>query len=243
MATLFFLVPALLAMIVDPLDRAALFLEAVGLVALVEMQRPARLLMPALLLFTALVTVWLLRDRTFDRRRMWGWPATRRALPTLGVIIAAAMLVTLAVASLLHWHTGVLVTQRPWGPQSQFFRLPRDHPIATVVILMAYPWFSAYPQEITHRAFFFHRYAAVLPGRWAMICVNAVAFAWLHVPFLHWMALAVTLPGGVMFAWIYDRTRSTLACTIAHGVMGWWAFVVGLGWFVFTGSITAGQSP
>jgi hypothetical protein len=41
----------------------------------------------------------------------------------------------------------------------------------------------------------------------------------------------------VLFAWTYDRTRSTLAVTIEHAIYGWWVFFTGLGWFVYAGSI------
>ena len=50
-------------------------------------------------------------------------------------------------------------------------------------------------------------------------------------------ALLLTLPGGVLFAWTYDRTRSTLAVTLEHALFGWWAFFIGLGYFVFAGAI------
>ncbi|MEM7623241.1 MAG: CPBP family glutamic-type intramembrane protease, partial [Planctomycetota bacterium] len=136
--------------------------------------------------------------------------------------------------------TGVLdITTRDGRETSAFLRLPREVPIAVVFILIGYPWFSVYPQEVVCRPFFFWRYAAILPRPWQMVAVNSVAFAWIHAPFLHWMALALTLPGGVLFAMTYHRTRSTLAVTIEHGLMGWWAFVVGLGWFVFTGSVAS----
>ena len=46
-------------------------------------------------------------------------------------------------------------------------------------------------------------------------------------------ALLLTLPGGALFAWTYLRTKSTLAAGMEHALYGFWAFFVGLGWFVF----------
>ena len=233
MLSLFVLVPGVFAMIVHP-DRAfAGLFEAVGVGWVNGIPSPVRLLMPALLIFTIWITAWLLLDPSFKKRQLWDWPAAKKELPRIIGVFLPGAAVMLGFGWLLASYTGVMTV----GDGSAFLRLPREMPMAVVMILIFYPWFSAYPQEITHRAFFFHRYRRILPGRWSMIWVNAAVFAWLHAPFWHWMALAITLPGGVLFAWTYDRSRSTLAAGLEHGLYGWWAFVVGLGWFVFTGSI------
>ena len=127
-------------------------------------------------------------------------------------------------------------TTRDGRTISAFLRLPREAPIILLLIAVGYPWASALPQEITHRAFFFHRYRGLMPMPW-LIVTNAAAFMWLHAPFWSIEAFALTLPGGVLFAWTYHRTKSTLAATIEHALFGWWSFFTGLGWFVFTGSI------
>lgn len=36
---------------------------------------------------------------------------------------------------------------------------------------------------------------------------------------------------GVLFAWTYERTRSTLAVSVEHALFGCWMFTVGLGSF------------
>ena len=194
--------------------------------------------MPALILFFVMILVWLLLDRGFDRRRRWGWRETRQEAGRLGLTACAMMVVMTLIGVGFHGLTDVLRVVMPDGKATNaLFRLPRELPILVPLILIFYPLVSVYPQEVTHRAFFFHRYRAILPGRWSMIAVNTLAFMWLHAPFWHRMAFALTLPAGVLFAYTYDRTRSTLAVTLEHGLLGWWAFVVGLGWFVFTGSI------
>ncbi|MAY75102.1 MAG: hypothetical protein CMJ31_10370 [Phycisphaerae bacterium] len=236
----FFAVPGLFALIVDPLDRADGAFAALGLGAINAMERPTALLMPALILFCLATLAWLLLDRSFDNRRLWGWAATKREAPRMGLTACGLMVFLTLFATLLNPWTDVLTVTAPDGSSgTALFRLPREAPVLVPLILVFYPIFSCYLQEIAYRAFFFHRYARILPWRWGMIGVNAVAFMWLHIVFWHWMALALTLPAGVLFAWTYDRTRSTLAVTLEHGLLGWWAFVVGLGWFVFTGSIGA----
>ena len=248
LVVLFFAVPGLLAAWVDPHRRFDGLFRSVGLGAITEVDWPrSRVLMPALLLFVAFITLWLLLDRSFPKRQLWNWRAARRDLPrVLGLFVlgGAAML---GVAWLLAEYTGVMTITRDGQTGTAFLRLPREAPWILVIIALAYPWFSAYPQEITHRAFFFHRYAPILRTPRTMIAVNALAFAWLHAPFWSGVALLMTFLGGVLFAVTYHKTRSTLAAGIEHAIYGWWAFFVGLGWFVFAGSVgqaaSAGATP
>ena len=237
MLALFFGVPAFFALLVDPQRRAEPVFRALGLEFLNAIERPTRLLMPALMLFTVICVTWLLLDKTFTKRQLWNFKPAMREMPRILGLFAVGAAVMVGVAVGLDRYTDVLTIRQDGVETTALFRLPREVPIIAVLIFFFYPWFSAYPQEITHRAFFFHRYRRIFPTRASMICANSIAFMWVHVPFWHWMALALTLPGGVLFAWTYERSKSTLAATIEHWLYGWWAFVVGLGWFVFTGSI------
>jgi len=230
----FFLVPALFAAYVDPERRFDPFFGTIGLDAALDPEiRRTRILLPALMMFSIVLLVILLFDRTFPKKQLWNFEATRRETPRILMTCAAGGVVMLAAAWALATYTGVLNR----GADSGFLYLPRKFPWIVALIFVAYPWLSCYPQEIAYRAFFFHRYRAILPGRWSMIAVNAIAFCWLHAPFWSLGALLLTLPGGVIFAWTYDRTKSTLAVTLEHALLGWWAFVVGLGNFVFAGAI------
>jgi len=231
----FFFIPAAFAAYVDPHRRFDPLFESLGLGALLDpgMPRP-RVLLPAIVLFSAVILVALLFDRTFPKRELWRFKAALRETPRILATFLAGGASMLGVAWLLAEFTTILT--RADG-SSSFLYLPRNAPIVLVFIALGYPWLSCYPQEVTHRAFFFHRYRAILPGRWRMIAVNAVAFSWLHAPFWNAIALLITLIGGVLFAWTYDRTKSTLAVTIEHALFGWWAFAIGLGYFVFAGSI------
>lgn len=231
----FFGLPALFAAYVDPLRRFDPIFDSIGLGAVLNpgMPRP-RVLLPAIVIFSLVLLALLLFDRTFPKRQLWNFKATKRELPRILAVFAAGAAFMFAVAWSLAEFTTVLT--RADGV-SAFLFLPRELPYILLFIAIGYPWLSCYPQEVTHRAFFFHRYRPILPGRWTMIAVNAAAFTWLHAPFWSLAALLLTLPGGVLFAWTYERTKSTLAVTIEHALFGWWAFFIGLGYFVFAGAI------
>ncbi|MCA1635736.1 MAG: CPBP family intramembrane metalloprotease [Acidobacteria bacterium] len=67
---------------------------------------------------------------------------------------------------------------------------------------------------------FINRRAQVLCGRgWTSILVVALVFAALHLP-NPWLALA-TFAGGLVWAYVYQKTPNLLALGISHGVMTW----------------------
>jgi hypothetical protein len=47
-----------------------------------------------------------------------------------------------------------------------------------------------YPQRLLYRAFFSWRYSGLLPDKWAIILASPAAFAFLHIIFRYWMAVA-----------------------------------------------------
>ncbi len=79
-----------------------------------------------------------------------------------------------------------------------FFSLVRNRPGFWAFIMLGYPVLSVYPQGIIFRAFFFHRYRDLFPDRWVLVLVSAVAFAYMHIVFRNWLALALTASGGVI---------------------------------------------
>lgn len=229
MIVLFVLLPALLAMMLDPQGRFHGMMHACGLGGVVDYAAmPGRVVFPVLLGTTALIVVFLLLDRSFDRSRMWGWSRARADLPRILTVWSLAGIGMLGVTAWIAFRTDLL-------PESGFLRLPREHPWLLLVIWLAYPWVSAFPQEITHRVFFWHRYEGLFPNRWSLILANATLFSWMHALFWNWIALGMTFAGGLLFAWTYERTRSALTAGIEHGLYGAWCFTIGLGWFVFAG--------
>ncbi|MFT5423276.1 MAG: membrane protease YdiL (CAAX protease family) [Phycisphaerales bacterium] len=217
----------------DPLDRARDWLTPMGLDGLCDLDiNPGWLVFPVLLFTTGTMLIFLLLSKSFDNRRLWNLREARRGLRRVLLLFLPFALVMAALAYVLAFHTEVMSSD-------QFFGMPRRSPKFMLIILIAYPVFSAFPQEITHRAFFFHRYEPILPGRWTVILLNAFAFMWLHVLFWNWIALALTLGGGLLMAYTYERSRSTLLAGVEHALYGNWAFATGLGWFVYTGSVGA----
>lgn len=239
MLAIFFGVPAFVAVFLDPAQRLRPYFNAGGADSVYSGLRAAvGMIIPLLLIFTVVVTVVLLRDRTFQNRCLWNWEGCRRDLRRILGLFAVLGVGLLGVAWLLATFTDIMSVNLPeQGVRSAFLYLPRERPWIIAFIGLVYPIFSAYPQEVLCRAFFFHRYRRLFPNDAAMITVNAFAFMWLHCPFWSIEAFALTLPGGFLFAYTYLRTKSTLAAGIEHGLYGWWAFFTGLGWFVFTGSI------
>lgn len=101
-----------------------------------------------------------------------------------------------------------------------------DKKLLTMIIL--YPVLSALPQEIIFRKFFFARYSTLIPGKWPIIIVNVILFAFAHIYFANWVVLVFTLVGGFLFASTYLQTKSLLAVTIEHTLYGCFVLVSGL---------------
>jgi membrane protease YdiL (CAAX protease family) len=179
--------------------------------------------LPALWLVATGCLLVLLASPGFDRRRLWRgdgpgggvWPALKP------VLLAAPLLVALAA----------LVEP------TEMLRMPTERPLLWATVLLLYPVLSVYPQGVVYRAFLFHRYRELLPGRWSPILASAVGFSFVHVVFDNWLAPTLTLGGGVLFAWTYDRTRSLLLSAIQHALCGCLLFTLGLGRYFYKGLI------
>ena len=184
---------------------------------------------PVLLLTFLSMLLYLRLDPTFDNARLWKLADLRAALRRILPMFAIAAPIILFASWYLAFHT-------PYLPKTGFLRLPRELPLLIIMISIFYPWVSAYPQEVTHRAFFFHRYAPIHGTGRTILILNIVCFVWLHAPMWNPIALIMTLPAGIIFALTYLRTKSALAAGFEHAIYGIWAFFCGLGYFVFTGS-------
>lgn len=191
-------------------------------------------IIPILLIVFVLVLVCLLRDRTFDRRRLWNSGAVLGATP---IIIACVPIPAMIMIG------GIMV----WRPEL-WLAFPRERPAIFAAVMIFYPLLSVYPQEVIWRTFFFHRYQPLFPSRssplatgfanmpWPMIFASGLAFGWMHCIFNNWLAVALPIPGGCLFAFTYARTRSTAAVWLEHALWGCFAFTIGLGRFFYGGS-------
>lgn len=185
---------------------------------------PKRLIIPSILMFFALCLTLLMRDPSFARRELWNGGRVRKELSRIVVIwVAAAACVTGLVLALV---------------PEVFLSLPRERPGLWLVIMLAYPLASVYPQQVIFRTFVFHRYRDLFGrrGEWGMVVVSAAAFGCAHVVLGNWLAIVATLVGGVLFAWTYSRTRSVAAVAMEHAMYGCLMFTVGLGKYFYGGA-------
>ncbi|MFV9550819.1 type II CAAX prenyl endopeptidase Rce1 family protein [Algibacter sp. PT7-4] len=104
-----------------------------------------------------------------------------------------------------------------------------NNPLKWCVILCVYSLFSVYPQELIYRTFFFIRYFSLFKNEKVFVFFNAILFALAHLFFGSILVLVLTFIGGLMFAYTYKNTESTLLVSIEHAIYGCWLFTVGMG--------------
>ncbi len=176
---------------------------------------------PALWILTVICLVILHRGGDFDWSRLWRVRSAGRTLrwALVPFLVAVPFLVGL---------TFLLAPDR-------FFDFVRNRPLVWATIMLLYPVLSVYPQGIVYRTFIFHRYRKLFPSARSRILVSALAFSLVHVVFMNWVAPALTLGGGLLFAWTYERTRSPLLVAIQHALFGCFLFTIGLGKYIYSG--------
>ncbi len=205
------------------LEFAALFV-LLPLVIAWQGEVMRRWIIPQLLLMTALCLVLLWRDPTFDRRRLLAWPEQwRPCLLRIGLLLILGGAGVWVMASLL--------------PGVAPFGLPREQPILWLAVLLLYPLFSALPQELIFRVFLFHRYRALFRKPWSLPLASAGVFALAHLVLGNWVALLLSLAGGLLFAYTYAKTQSLMLTTLEHGLWGNWLFTLGMGSYFYGGHI------
>ena len=205
--------------------KIALLLEFFGLFVLppllyVSGALPIKVI-PALWILTVICLCILGRGGDFDFSRLWKTRSLARTLrwALVPFLIAVPFLVGL---------TFLLSPDR-------FFDFVRDRPLVWAMLMLLYPILSVYPQGIVYRTFIFHRYRKLFPTAWSRILVSALAFSLVHVIFMNWVAPVLTLGGGLLFAWTYERTRSPLVVAFQHALFGCFLFTIGLGRFIYSG--------
>jgi membrane protease YdiL (CAAX protease family) len=175
-------------------------------------------LQPLLLCFV----LYLLWDPTFlVKRELSRGIGARDLAAILALFLIAGGLIT-------------LVTYRLFP--GAFLEFPRNRPRVWLLIMVLYPVLSVFAQEFVYRTFFFHRYGPLF-GQWRGLAIltNAALFAFGHIIFLNWIAVAGSFAFGLLFAYRYERTRSLWAVCLEHSLYGCLAFTVGRGRYFFTG--------
>jgi membrane protease YdiL (CAAX protease family) len=109
----------------------------------------------------------------------------------------------------------------------------RTNPQLLLLIALLYP-INVFAQEFVMRAFFFYRYHRLLtPG--ALIILNSVIFAFVHIIYGHWVSVILSYPLGLFLAWLYDRHPSLVAVTVTHYLFGLLVFASGYGAYFYRG--------
>jgi uncharacterized protein len=180
---------------------------------------------PVLLVVCAGAALWLVRVAGMRGRELLVGPDRALERAALRPLLLRFVVATFALTVLI-----ALVSPE------RLFGLVRERPQLWAAILVFYPLFSVYPQELLFRAFFFKRYGPVLGSERLTMTVNALAFGWAHVFFPSpIIAVALTIAGGWLFASTYRKTGSLRLAWLEHALYGNLIFTVGLGEFFFSG--------
>ncbi len=116
-----------------------------------------------------------------------------------------------------------------WMAPDKLFSFVLKKPGIWILILFVYSFLSVWPQEIIYRTFFYNRYDSLLKNKWLLIFINAILFSLAHLFFRNVLVLILTFIGGLLFAFTYQKTKSTTLVSIEHAIYGNWLFTVGMG--------------
>lgn len=118
-----------------------------------------------------------------------------------------------------------------------FLSFAASNPAFWMMVMVAYPVLSAWPQEVIYRALFFERYEGLFPGKAAAIVANGAVFALGHLFYMNWITIAMTGVGGAIMGWAYLRHRSMSLAWVLHALAGQLVFTAGLGVYFYSGAV------
>lgn len=119
----------------------------------------------------------------------------------------------------------------------QMFNIALTRPYFLPILMLLYPILSALPQEFIFCSFFFKRYRPFFGANHEMIVASTIVFAYAHLLYINPVAPSLSLLGGAIFALTYRKTQSLALVTIEHGLYGNFLFLIGLGWYFFSGNV------
>jgi membrane protease YdiL (CAAX protease family) len=129
------------------------------------------------------------------------------------------LVVIIIITTLFVWFTN----------KDLLFHVLLNKPKLWLFILFIYSLFSVYPQELLFRTFFFKRYGTLFKSSVVLVFVNATLFSMGHLLFKNTLVLVLTFIGGLIFAYSFNKTKSTFLVSIEHAIYGCWLFTVGMG--------------
>ena len=113
--------------------------------------------------------------------------------------------------------------------KESLFVVVLNKPFLWIGILFVYSVFSVYPQELLYRTFYFQRYKNLFFNINVLMLINAIVFSLAHLFFKNGLVILLTFLGGLLFAFTYNKSKSTLLVSIEHAIYGCWLFTVGMG--------------
>lgn len=178
---------------------------------------PGHKSMLLLVVFVIMLT-YLLKSKSFNNKELGlnsfkGWKM---------------MFLRLAIASVI-----ILITTYTFLPDYLFY-LPKHNPFLWLMIMLFYPIWSAFTQELIYRSFFFHRYSMLFKNSNVISVVNGILFGFLHIIFGNWIAIVGATMVGIIWAFSYAKHRSLLAIAIEHAIVGNLLYTIGLGQLFYT---------
>ncbi|MEW5845788.1 MAG: CPBP family intramembrane glutamic endopeptidase [Bacteroidota bacterium] len=118
-------------------------------------------------------------------------------------------------------------------PKEQLFYLPINKTKLWILIMIFYPIWSAFTQEVIYRGFYFHRYISLFKSKYHAIIINGILFGLLHIIFRNWIAVIGATIIGIVWASSYIKHRSILLVSVEHAIVGNYLFTVGLGYYFY----------
>ena len=118
-----------------------------------------------------------------------------------------------------------------------FLSFVQRNPGFWLMVMIAYPLLSAWPQEVIYRALFFERYETLFPNATVAILANGAAFGFGHLFYMNWITIGMTAAGGMIMGWAYLRHRSMALAWVLHAIAGQLVFTAGLGMFFYSGAV------
>ena len=163
------------------------------------------------------VHLFLYYDPAFDRKKFYNWDKGRKETGKILLLFIPAAIFMVVLIWLID--------------ATKLFSLARTNPLFLLLISIFYPVFSVVPQGLAYRSLFFHRYAALFPGRILKILISALVFSFGHIVYKNLLVLTLTFVAGLIFAYRYVKTESLLISVLEHSLYGVWLFTCGLGYF------------
>lgn len=177
---------------------------------------------PTLLIGAGIAWMLLHQDKSFDGLEVYKLRLDSQAL--------RQMLVRFFIAA-----TAITISVLLFMP-TQAFSFPLQRPKIWLLVMILYPIFSVYPQELLFRVLHFHRYRELFPSKTLSILLSAASFGFVHIIMGNVLAVLMSFIGGLLFAWTYTQTRSLLLVVLEHALFGQLIFTVGLGRFFYHGA-------